>query len=862
MTPLPGSTIRSVIRARWLIRWLTLMILASSARSTPAADQPAYLMGPQPAWVAKLPIPASDELPGRQVNLGEYFNLIDEQINVSREETFAHFAKIILNETGVQNGTQLKINFDPSYQKLTLHFIRVIRGTNVLDRLEPQKIKVIQQEENLERHIYNGALSILLLLEDVRVGDQIEYAYTIQGANPIFGGRFATTVETQWQVPMQRQVLRILWPKERKIAVDLHGQVQEPNVREAGALVQRTWTFDRVPPVQMEEQVPVWFNPFARIQFSEYGSWEEVANWALGIYRIPQSFSPEMSEKIRQWKLEPTPEKSLLDALQFVQDEVRYMGLEFGPFSHQPNDPSVVFARRFGDCKDKTLLLCAMLNAMDIEACPALVNTFTRQTINEQLPSPVAFDHVVVRAKLGGRTWWLDPTQSHQRGPLSARFFPNFGMCLLVKPGTTALTPIDTGRAGWPKLTMNERYSFDGYDQPVTLQVITIAEGVTADALRHVFATVSRETLEKQYLNYYAGEYAHIEGAKPLEMVDDTTKNVVQTVETYRIRDVWSPTEDKRRLQCSFYARPIGELLKKPATMVRKMPLGIGYPLHQFHEIELELPRAWSASNELRVVEGDFSRLRWQVIHNGKNIRLTYDYETLADSVPVEKVPAYLNTQQQMRALLNYSIFRANGPAIAAAGYQPNWSIISTALIYTVLLGGIWTWLYRRKSAPLEAPPLIGDPELTGLGGWLVLIGIGICLSPLLIGGSMIRTNSVFSLTTWTALTTPGGARYSAWWAPGLIFELLGNLTRFAWSVLLVFFFFQRRASFPKLYIALLVSNVLFLACDDILTQMIRPAGGKTDVPISGRVISYVIGAVLWSLYMLQSRRVKYTFVR
>ncbi len=852
---------RTVIRARLLIRWMAVMVLVATTRSSPAADQPAYLIAPPPDWVVEQPIPASDQLPGSQINFGEYFNLIDEQINVPKEETFAHYAKIILSETGVQNGTQLKFNFDPSYQKLTLHFIRVIRGTNVLDRLDAQKIKVIQQEENLERHIYNGALSVLLLLEDIRVGDQIEFAYTIHGANPIFSGRFVTSVETQWQAPVQRQVVRVLWPKERKVATGLHGRLPQPEVRQAGGLVEHTWAFDRLPAVQVEEQLPVWFNPFAWIQFTEYGSWEEVANWALDVYRIPRTFSPEISEKIRQWKLEPTPENSLLDALQFVQDEVRYMGLEFGPFSHQPNEPSVVFARRFGDCKDKTLLLCALLNAMDIEACPALVNAFTRQTINEQLPSPLAFNHVVVRAKLGGRIWWLDPTQSHQRGPLSARFFPNFGLCLLVKPGTTALTPIDPPRVGWPKMTMNERFSFNDFDQPVMLQVTTKAEGAGAENLRHWFATASRETLEKQYLNYYAAAYPHIENAKPLEIVDDTSNNVIQTVETYRIRDIWSPAEDKRRLECSFYARPIGDLLKKPATMVRKMPLGIGYPAHQIHEIELQLPRPWAASNELRVVEGDFSRLRWQVTHNGRNIKLNYDYETLADSVPMEKVPAYLNTQQQMRALLNYSIFRANG-AMKAAGFQPNWSIIFAALTYASLLAVGWTWLYRRQSAPLEAPPLIGDPELTGLGGWLVLIGIGVCVSPLMVGSTMIRAKGAYSLTTWAALTTPSSATYNAWWAPALIFELLGNLTRLAWSVLLVVFFFQRRASFPILYIALVVSTVLFFGCDHIFYQMIPTVAEKTDAKYSGRVAGSVLGAIIWTLYMLKSQRVKNTFVR
>jgi tetratricopeptide (TPR) repeat protein len=53
----------------------------------------------------------------------------------------------------------------------------------------------------------------------------------------------------------------------------------------------------------------------------------------------------------------------------------------------------------------------ALLNGLGIEAQPALVNSAEGDGLNERLPTPGAFDHVLVRARIGGRTYWLDGTR-------------------------------------------------------------------------------------------------------------------------------------------------------------------------------------------------------------------------------------------------------------------------------------------------------------------------------------------------------------------------------------------------------------------------------------------------------------------
>ena len=104
-----------------------------------------------------------------------------------------------------------------------------------------------------------------------------------------------------------------------------------------------------------------------------------------------------------------------MNALRFVQDDVRYTGLEIGAGAYRPSQPGVVLARRFGDCKDKVFLLVTLLRAMGVEAYPALVHSRMGIGVAERAPSPGAFDHVIAKVRFKDRDYWLDATISAVR---------------------------------------------------------------------------------------------------------------------------------------------------------------------------------------------------------------------------------------------------------------------------------------------------------------------------------------------------------------------------------------------------------------------------------------------------------------
>ena len=846
-----------------LLVCFTILSIRNALGDTPDS----FSVAPSASWVNVL-----ESIPGlspaiNRPDEGVRFILLDDQVNVSQDEYYHRIVKKITNVNGVQDSVQLNFNFDPSYQRLTIHHVLIHRGTNTVNQLQPEKIKVIQQERDLDRNIYNGALSAVIFLEDVRIGDEIDFSYTVQGSNPILGGRFVDTFTTQWSTPVEYQRFRLLWPASRSLGIKNLGVNAPPTVKQNGAVKEYLWEFRHLPTVTEEDSLPSWYDPYPSVQLSEFVNWKEVAEWEVHLYPRPIQLAPELVEKINTWQhLQVQPEAQLASVLQFVQDEIRYLGIEFGPNSHQPSDPSTVFTRRFGDCKDKAYLLCTILQQLNIDASVALVHTEYRATIADWLPSPYAFDHVIVHVCLNGKTYWLDPTESHQGGPVDNRYFPNYGRCLLVQPEATGLTVIPQQKSGWPTTTVQETFIVHGRKEPAAMTVHTRAEGLDADRLRAAFANDGRNELEKRYLNFYARDYPKIKTTRPLEVLDHSEQNVFETFEHYQIQEFWTLSDDHRNYECEFYPRIIRNLIDEPTTTLRSMPLAVGYPRHEILQTKVILPEPWPVKGKTNQVSTTIAQLTTERTVQKNVFWLKYEYQSLTNCVLITNVPAYLKSLNQMKDMLGYSLTWANEEFPASAGTNHlNWTIVFLAGIYMILLAAGCVVLYRLRRLPFlvrcgEEPPIL-DPQHTGLGGWLVLPALGLFASPIRILFFMGNIWSVYSPESWHSLTDPSGSAYHGLWAPLLIYELLVNLTLMSFPIFLIILFFQRRRIFPPLFVIFLLFAVITITLDHFGSQTIPAVAVQNNGFVSRELIQSYMACAIWVPYMLVSKRVKATFV-
>jgi hypothetical protein len=150
-----------------------------------------------------------------------------------------------------------------------------------------------------------------------------------------------------------------------------------------------------------------------------------------------------------------------------------------------------------------------------------------------------------------------------------------------------------------------------------------------------------------------------------------------------------------------------------------------------------------------------------------------------------------------------------------------------------------------------------------GIGGWLALLGVGLVLTPLVILlGFAFLVIDVYTTDMWTAFTLPGGSSYRAINAP--LFVAVGSLEVFAFigSLLANVLFFQKRRTFPKVYVFLSLIGLLTLVIDGAAAQA---AYGSDAARRNKEIATLLIAAVtwtLWSIYLLRSKRAHATFTR
>lgn len=674
---------------------LLLFVAATDVLAQPA---PAYRIEPPEPWVIESAIPESRAASTPDAMAASESLLRDDQILVSTAtERYSRRVIRIQSTAGIQNWQEIEIDFDPTFQELVLHHVRIRRAGEIIDALRPDEVRIIQRETDLAQRIYDGRMTALLFIHDLRPGDAIDYAWSISGSNPILGGRFADLSMLSGGDPTTRLRWRLVHPADRPLQTKVYDSDAVVISRSLpDGMIERSIVLESLPSLVIEEQLPSWINPIPRVQTSDFGSWNDVSRWASTLFseamRGNDADALERTVKMIRGRGANSQQRATA-AVRFVQDEIRYLGIEAGPNSHTPHPPSLVLSRRFGDCKDKALLLVQILEKLGFEARMALVDSGGGRELEDALPSPFHFDHVIVLVREAGREAWIDATVSDTGGSLWNLAPPPFDTALVADPDTTALARLPE-RDQTSTTHVVEKWTLES-DGGATFVVDSRYEGGDADEIRAFFSAVSREELGEQYRDYYAQVDPEIEPASLPTIEDDRNANVVRVHESYAVGTFWSA--DQREL----WAHVIGNRLLVPTSRKRTLPLALPSGSRAVHEIEIAGADDLSFAKFDRTVESEAFLLRARSWKDGDRFRFRWSWEPRADAVDPSKLAQYSSAAADADELLNVTISRG---ALALAGLGSVTSAMPGVLAGgaatatgVLLIGGVALQRFRRR---------------------------------------------------------------------------------------------------------------------------------------------------------------------
>ncbi len=159
---------------------------------------------------------------------------------------------------------------------------------------------------------------------------------------------------------------------------------------------------------------------------------------------------------------------------------------------------------------------------------------------------------------------------------------------------------------------------------------------------------------------------------------------------------------------------------------------------------------------------------------------------------------------------------------------------------------------------PLAVPPPAFDVpifstgrDLEGIGGWLILVALGLGIGP------FVLLNGIYS-----DLRVFYGAQFQAGLAPypGLatfiLFEAVSNSVFLLALIALNILFYRKKKSFPGWMIAYLAFNCVVILVDHLVSLRYNSHAAPNAA------IRSVVGTLVWIPYYLRSERVKLTFVK
>lgn len=591
------------------------------------------------------------------------------------EHYYNRYARKIEDMDGAEDVSQIAVSFDPSFETLMFHHIRVIRDGVIQERFDLSAVKLLHNETEAARLIYDGSVTASFVLSDVRPGDVVDYAYTTSGKNPVFFGHVSDRSFLGYSVPLGRRFVRINVPDDRDYRLKQYADAPEPHVTRSNGRRIYQWAADFVDRRDEEEGEPFWFARYPRADLTDLKDWAALGLHYAPYYTVPETLSGDLQaeiEAIRNEYADDDPSR-VRAALKLVQANVRYLGMENGIGGYAPRDPSLVWRQRFGDCKDKTMLLITILDELGIKAMPVLVNSRSRKHFQEELPSSRIFDHVVTQVTLDGQNYWFDPTQNDQTGDWNNIQQAEFGGGLIIASEEAGLVDI-------PLVSRPSRYSYDvtetfdtlREDGKLYLTVDTRMWGNSADDFLSWKRSEGTDGISKEYLKYYRNEYASVEQDMPMIVTEDRDSGTVLTHEFYVIPDGWIPVEDKSREELDAWPSQVRNALPDKFIADRTSPLDIGRPKNIRHELVFKLGKGWSLEGQETEYDLPAFFYSKKAEYDGSIYREVYVYRGKEDSIDM---PDLQDTSDALTAIWDgagVSLYRGNGNSVDNSAGDPS----------------------------------------------------------------------------------------------------------------------------------------------------------------------------------------------
>jgi transglutaminase-like putative cysteine protease len=144
-----------------------------------------------------------------------------------------------------------------------------------------------------------------------------------------------------------------------------------------------------------------------RVGAGVFNNWADVSRWLTGLSDSQATVDDALAGKATQLAANAKTELERIQAIGRYVQSVNYVSIQTGigrGGGYRPHSAIDVFAKSYGDCKDKANLMRAMLKVAGIQSYLVCIYSGDPFYVRQEWPSPQQFNHCIIAVKVNDAT--------------------------------------------------------------------------------------------------------------------------------------------------------------------------------------------------------------------------------------------------------------------------------------------------------------------------------------------------------------------------------------------------------------------------------------------------------------------------
>jgi transglutaminase-like putative cysteine protease/thioredoxin-like negative regulator of GroEL len=525
-----------------------------------------------------------------------------------------------------------RIRYSPSTEELRVIHARAWKPNGLV--LDAQDVGDREYADTPVSMYYDMRLH-QLRFAGLEKGDVVELEYSLapkRRSSP-YNGYFGELVLFAGRGPEQLKRYVLIAPAAQRIFV--HAEKIAPasiSAREGSQVF--LWESRSVPALPREPRSPGVTEISPYVHVSTMGDWKQLGSWYADLVRPQFALDQSLQDELSRLTSGLHTDKEKISAIQeFVLRSTHYVALEFGIYSYKPYPVTQIYARRFGDCKDKASLMIALLRAAGIEAEIALVRTRSLGDVAAEPASIAVFNHAIVYVPKYGL--WLDGTAEYAGRELPLEDQGALSLTVSLN-GAAQIRHIPMSRAAdnYTRHVIHGELSAQGMIQ---FSGSTTTRGEDAPGLRHDLA------VREQQLDMFRRELAEVFPSVQVDSVAVHGAEVLSSSVNVEFQGALNSPQYKRVVSLSSSWMPRSYVAALAASSTRTQDLVLPSPWTTEEEIHIALPEGAEVTSLPRDqnITGAFGSLRLHYKKSAGEVIVQSHVEFEKARVSAQDYPAF-----------------------------------------------------------------------------------------------------------------------------------------------------------------------------------------------------------------------------